>query len=193
MKRSLGAALPAFALAPLLLVAPLFWHALGLWQTARSEPPCAADIIVVMGAAQYDGQPSPVFENRLRGALELYRAGCAPRLLVTGGKREGDRFSEGEAGARFLREAGVPASALLAETKSRNSVENLRFSLEVTAGRRVIIVTDDMHAYRSRYIASRLGPTAYAAPVPSRGPRLGYALRELLTVTAYSFGVTVRP
>ena len=61
-----------------------------------------------MGAAQYDGTPSPVFARRLDRALELYRAGCAPRILVTGGKQPGDRFTEGGTGVRYLAARGVP-------------------------------------------------------------------------------------
>jgi uncharacterized SAM-binding protein YcdF (DUF218 family) len=142
-----------------------------------------------MGAAQYDGQPSPVFERRLDGALELYQQGCAPLILVTGGKRAGDRFSEGESGVRYLLARGVPESALVSERESKNSLENLSLSRDLLDGKRVLIVTDDMHAYRSRYLARRLGLDAEAVPVRTKGPKLGYALRELLIVSAYSFGL----
>lgn len=184
------AVVPAVAL---LLLAPFAWHAFGLVRQAGvGAPACPAEVLLVMGATQYDGQPSPVFRGRLDRALELYKEGCAPRIVVTGGKRQGDRFSEGETGARYLRERGVPGGALVSETRSKNSAENLRFSRGLLGGAnegRLLIVTDDMHAYRSRWLASRLGFNASVAPVKTQGPKLAYALRELVIVTAYSFGL----
>ena len=152
-------------------------------------PHCPADTLVVMGAAQYDGTPSPVFARRLDRALELYRAGCAPRILVTGGKQLGDRFTEGGTGVRYLTEHGVPQTALLGERKSRSSYQNLHFSEPLLRGQRILIVTDDLHAYRTRLLARHLGLDAAVAPVTTHGPRLPYLLREAAGVTAYLLGV----
>ena len=150
---------------------------------------CPADSLVVMGAAQYDGVPSPVFARRLDRALELYQAGYAPRILVTGGKREGDRFTEGEAGVRYLAERGVPESALLSERRSRSSYQNLHYSEPLLRGQRIVIVTDDLHAYRTGLLARHLGLDAEVAPVTTHGPRLSYRLREAAGVTAYLLGI----
>lgn len=148
-----------------------------------------ADLLVVMGAAQYDGEPSPAFARRLDMALGLYEAGCAPQILVTGGKQPGDRFTEGVAGVRYLAQRGVPKSALLSETESRSSFENLSFSKPLLRGKRLLIVTDDLHAYRTGLLARGLGLEAEVATVPARGPRLPYLMREAAGVTAYFLGV----
>lgn len=177
-------ALVAFCLGVLVL-AQLFG---GGWSSHAQEVRCPVDTLLVMGAAQYDGIPSPAFARRLDRALELYRAGCAERVLVTGGKRPGDRFTEGEAGARYLAGRGVPETALLRETKSRSSFENLRFSRPLVAGERLLIVTDDLHAYRTGLLARHLGLDAEVAPVATHGPRLSYRLREAAGVTAYLLG-----
>ena len=153
------------------------------------SPHCPADTLVVMGAAQYDGTPSPVFARRLDRALELFQGSCAPRILVTGGKREGDRFTEGEAGVRYLAEHGVPESALLSERRSRSSYQNLHNSEPLLRGQHILIVTDDLHAYRTGFLAHHLGLDAAVAPVATHGPRLPYLLREAAGVTAYLLGV----
>ena len=186
------------ALLPLLitLLVPTLFNI--LWYPTRARAVCPADTLLVMGAAQYNGTPSPAFKRRLDGALELYQMGCAPRIIVTGGKREGDRTTEGESGARYLQAQGVPEAALASETKSRTSFENLQFSLPLLRGdtgsqdtgsqNTVLIVTDDMHAYRSYWLAQHLGLDASVAPVETRGFGLRYALRELAGLTAYHLG-----
>ncbi len=150
---------------------------------------CPADSLVVMGAAQYNGTPSPVFARRLDRALALYRAGCAPRILVTGGKQPGDSFTEGGAGVRYLAEHGVPKAALVSEKRSRSSYQNLHFSEPLLRGQRVLIVTDDLHAYRTKLLARHLGLDAQVAPVQTHGPRLPYRLREAAGVAAYLLGI----
>lgn len=181
--------LPLLVLAPLLLLAaivPDAFHVL-------AGPPggalrCPADTVVVMGAAQYDGRPSPVLRRRLDAALELYREGCAHRLVVSGGRRPGDRFSEGGSGARYLEARGVPAADIAAEERARTSLENLDFSRPLLAGATTLIVTDDLHAYRSWWLARRLGLDAQVLGVRVRGGRLRYALREMGAMTAYRLG-----
>ena len=191
------------ALFPLLvtLLVPTLFNI--LWYPARARALCPVDTLLVMGAAQYNGTPSPAFKRRLDGALELYQSGCAPRVVVTGGKREGDRTTEGESGARYLQAQGVPEAALASETKSRTSFENLQFSLPLLRGdtgsqdtgsqsagsrNKILIVTDDMHAYRSYWLAQHLGLDASVAPVKTHGSGLRYALRELTALTAYRLG-----
>ena len=153
------------------------------------ERHCPADAIVVMGAAQYDGRPSPALERRLEGALALYRSGCAGVVAVTGGRREGDRYSEGEAGAAYLRSRGLPAGALHVEQASRTSVENLRNVARELGEGRFVVVTDDLHAHRTAAVAKRLGLDAVLAPVRAEGGRTGYALREIGALLAYRLGV----
>lgn len=194
------APLAILALAPLLLLAPF----LATFATVLREPgvdvgdatawasvvegACPGEAIVVMGAAQYDGTPSAALERRLQGAAELYRAGCAPVVVVSGGRRPGDRTSEGEAGVAWLAGHGVPLAALRAETRATTSVENLRFAMDVAPAGRWVIVTDDLHARRTGIAAERLGIDAVAVGIRTTGERTRYALRESIAILAYRLG-----
>lgn len=149
---------------------------------------CPAEAIVVMGAAQYDGQPSPALQRRLAGAERLYQAGCAPLVLVSGGRREGDRFSEGEAGVAYLQLRGLPASALVAETEARTSVENLSLAQALLPAGRWLVVTDDLHSVRTGVAARRLGLDVQVLGVRVRTGRWDYALRETTALIAYRLG-----
>jgi len=181
------------AVAVWLLLSLLLTQLFGTWRSPRAQElyggGCPVDTLLVMGAAQYDGVPSPAFARRLDRAFGLYEVGCAARILVTGGKRPGDRFTEGEAGVRYLAGRGVPEGALLRETKSRSSFENLSFSQPLVAGDRLLIVTDDLHAPRTALLARGLGLRAEVATVPTHGPQLSYRLREAAGVTAYLLGI----
>ncbi len=188
--RKLAPGLRVVGLAPLLLLVVTLESAFGIWwYPVAAQVACSADTLLVMGAAQYDGTPSPAFARRLDEALTLYEQGCAERIVVTGGKQEGDRFTEGDAGVAYLAAQGVPAEHLLAETKSRSSFQNLELSRPFIEHERVLIVTDDMHAYRTQWLAAHLGFDASVVPVDTGPLRLGYALRELLGLVAYTFGV----
>jgi uncharacterized SAM-binding protein YcdF (DUF218 family) len=163
--------------------------ALQIWAYPDSASySCPVDALLVMGAAQYNGQPSPAFRRRLDLAAELYGRGCAERIVVSGGRRAGDRFSEGEAGVAYLAGKGVPESDLLAETEATTSYQNVRNSLPLLAGSRVVIVTDDMHAFRSRWLARELGLAAEVAAVPVARGRLAYGGRELAGLLAHQTG-----
>ncbi len=134
--------------------------------------------IVVLGAAQYGGRPSPALERRLLAALALYQKGLAPRIAVAGGKAAGDPLSEGEAGCRYLMARGVPQEALLCETRSQSTYQNLLFLRPHLEGR-VLLVTDAPHLPRALFLARLLGLEAEGYPVPGRYPPQ-YWLRESL-------------
>lgn len=111
-----------------------------------------ADAIVVMGAAQYDGRPSPQLAARLDHALLLFNEGRAPLIAVTGGKRLGDRYTEAEASRRYLVARGVDEAAILAETSGAStwqSVANLSPVLNKEGLRTVLVVTDRYHVQRT--------------------------------------------
>ncbi len=134
--------------------------------TQESHDP--AEAIIVLGAAQYDGRPSPVLRGRLDHALELYEDGVAPAVVVTGGKQPGDRFTEAAASYRYLRDAGVPEHAILREEQGASTWEQLaattRFLADVGIDD-VVLVSDDYHAYRLDRIAHELGLRAQVSPV----------------------------
>jgi uncharacterized SAM-binding protein YcdF (DUF218 family) len=150
----------------------------------------AADAIVVLGAAQYDGRPSPVLQDRLDHALELYRADLAQVIVVTGGRQAGDRYTEATAGYNYLRDQGVPDAALLKEIGGTNTYESLAASARVLLERdltSVVLVTDGYHAFRVRAIARDLGLDAAVSPTDTR---LGRAT-ELRQIAREAMAVSV--
>ena len=143
-----------------------FWQ---VWATGRSDEARPVDAIVVMGAAQYDGRPSPQLAARLDHVVELWPEGLAPIVIVTGGNQSGDRFTEAEASAAYLAERGIPADAIVLEGDGSTTWESLR-NVETQVGaaiESVLIVTDPYHALRSRLIAESVGFEAYVSPTPT--------------------------
>jgi uncharacterized SAM-binding protein YcdF (DUF218 family) len=141
-----------------------------VWSTGRRDQVRPVDAIVVLGAAQYDGRPSPQLAARLDHVVELWPRGLAPIVVVTGGKQPADRFTEAEASARYLVERGVPESALVFENVGRSTYESLEGVADLLKARglrRVLLVTDPFHALRSRLTAEELGLEAYVSPTPT--------------------------
>ena len=135
-------------------------------QGQRDERP-AADAIVVMGAAQYDGTPSPLFAARLDHAVQLYLDGVAPLLIVTGGKAEGDRTTEAASGRAYAIAHGVSAEAIQTEDRGRTTLESIRGVAALMADdgiSRAVFVSDRSHMLRVLRIASDLGLQAYGSP-----------------------------
>jgi uncharacterized SAM-binding protein YcdF (DUF218 family) len=126
-----------------------------------------ADAILVLGAAQYDGQPSGVLQARLSHAIELWQQGLAPIIVVTGGKAPGDRFSEASASADWLIARGVPDAAIRREVQGRTSWESIAASsrfLKAEGRLRVLLVSDPYHSLRIRGIAREVGLTPFTSP-----------------------------
>jgi uncharacterized SAM-binding protein YcdF (DUF218 family) len=159
-----------------------------VWLTSREYSPRQASAIVVMGAAQYDGVPSPDLRSRLDEALLLYRRGFAPLIVATGYKELGDQFTEAQAGGTYLEQHGVPSSAIV-EVGGSDSYENLADADTVLRARgdgTVLIATDPFHEDRSMAIASGLGLVAYPTPTrtsPIKGfGTVPYFLKEAIAV-----------
>jgi uncharacterized SAM-binding protein YcdF (DUF218 family) len=152
-----------------------------------------ADAIVVLGAAQYNGRPSPVLRARLDHALGLYREGLAPLVVVTGGVGVGDTTSEAKVGRRYLMSQGVPADAVAAEAVGRTT----RASMDAVAARlrgrrisRVILVSDPFHMFRLRIEARRTALQAWTSPTES-SPISSNPVLELRFLLAEGFKVPV--
>jgi uncharacterized SAM-binding protein YcdF (DUF218 family) len=156
-----------------------------------------ADAIVVLGAAQYDGRPSPVFQARLAHAVALYHDGLAPYLLVTGGKAVGDRTTEAAAARAYALAEGVPSSAILVEDRSRTTLESLRGVAALMRERDLrsgLFVSDRTHMLRVLRIARDEGLAAWGSPTrsspidadPARRTRA--TLREVAALAAYFVG-----
>lgn len=158
----------------LVYVAVTFVQVLSANGTDDHDP---ADAIVVLGAAQYDGVPSPVLAARLDHALDLYRGQVAPIVVVTGGKQPGDRFTEAAAGYGYLRDRGVTDDAILREEQGSSTWEQLAAVRRLLAARgldTVVLVSDDYHARRLQAIASEVG---LGAQVSSVDPGLSFGGR----------------
>ena len=173
------------------LVAYLVFTFVQVWLASRQDDAAAADAIIVLGAAQYDGEPSPVLAARLDHAADLYFRGMAPLIVVTGGRQEGDRFTEARASAEYLEDLEVPGGAIERETTSTHSWESLaaatRF-LREDGVETVILVSDPYHSYRIEMIADDLGLDASVSPTrtsPTDGlSELRAMLRETAAVAA---------
>jgi uncharacterized SAM-binding protein YcdF (DUF218 family) len=178
----------AMLVVTLLFLAYLFVTFLQVWNASNRDGTGPAEAIIVLGAAQYDGRPSPVLAARLEHAVELYEAGAAPTIVVTGGKQEGDRFTEAAAGFNHLRRLGVPEADILREENGVNTWEQLAAATRFLRERgqsSAILVSDDYHAYRLDRIAHELGLTAQVSPVDpnlTRTERIRLMTRETVAV-----------
>src|SRR6267378_8716533 len=130
----------------------------------------SADAIAVLGAAQYNGRPSPVFRARLDHAAALYQRGLAPVVLVTGGVGSGDTLSESDVGRRYLLKLGLPDQSVVALRAGSSTYSSLVSVARWFSGKqteRVLLVSDGFHMLRLRIIAARLGLVPFTSPVPN--------------------------
>ena len=158
-----------------------------VWAAARQDHANRSDAIVVLGAAQYNGTPSPVLKARLDHAAALYEADVADVIVVTGGRRPGDRFTEASASAGYLQRAGVPESDLRLESDGRNSWQSLaataRF-LKAEGLTKVVLVSSPYHSLRVEHIAAEVGLEGQASPAIDAPDEVtfGNLLHETLAV-----------
>lgn len=153
---------------------------------ARTDRAQSAQAIVVLGAAQYDGRPSPVFAARLDHAANLYAQGLAPVVVVTGGRQEGDVVTEARTADAYLQQRGVPADALRLETTSRTSYENIAASARILLQEgldEVILVSDGWHLARASAIARDVGLRPHPSPAPTSPYSTASALEQMARET----------
>jgi uncharacterized SAM-binding protein YcdF (DUF218 family) len=166
-----------------------------VWSQSHKDENHSADAIVVLGAAQYDGDPSPIFKARLDQAVYLYGEGFSRVVIVTGGKQAGDRFTESEAGGSYLVSQGVPDDAILNENQGRTTLESLRGVREMALDRgidSVLLVSDPMHSERLKRIATDLdfdevytSPASYISLNRSRTTKARELVHEVASIVAY--------
>lgn len=158
-----------------------------IWASRDEARPAQA--IVVLGAAQYAGKPSPVLRARLDHALDLWNRHLAALLILTGGTGAGDTTSEAAVGRTYARKHGVPDSAILVENEGRTTSESMRAvagMLEVRGLQTALLVSDPFHMLRLRILAKRFGFTPYTSPTrtspisPNREARWKYIFSESL-------------
>jgi uncharacterized SAM-binding protein YcdF (DUF218 family) len=152
---------------------PLLWLlALAIeivaYSTVRDDDP--ADAAIVLGAAAWEGQPSPVFEERIKHAIDLYQAGRVSAIIFTGGMGEGESTAEAIAGSRYAIEQGIALRDVFCETASHFTHENLLGTKAIVEQQhfdRVVIVSDPLHMRRAMTMAHDFGLKAYSSPTPS--------------------------
>jgi vancomycin permeability regulator SanA len=147
-------------LALVALLAYPAWLGYQVYEQSNDDQVHTADAIVVLGAAQYDGEPSPIFRARLDHALFLYGEDLAETIVVTGGKRPGDRFTEAETGEIYLAARAVPDASILTEPEGSSTLESLRGVREIARDRSIetlLLVSDPLHSERIKRIAHDLG------------------------------------
>ncbi|HYG06210.1 MAG TPA: YdcF family protein [Stenotrophomonas sp.] len=161
-----------------------------IWVGDRDQA-APADVIIVLGAAAYDAKPSPVFEERIRHGLALYQAGYAPKMIFTGGfGGSAARFSESQVAQRYALRHGVPANAVLIETVSRTTRQNLleaRALMQREGMRTAIIVSDPLHMARALRLSRELGIEALGSSTPSTRFRSFHTRWRFLLQEIYFF------
>jgi len=153
----------------------------------------AADAIVVFGAAEYSGRPSPVYRARLDHAYALYERGLAPVIITTGGAGKDPRFSEGQVGRDYLEGRGLPDGGLIAETQGGDTDQSARrvaVILRANDMHSCVLVSDAYHMFRAKQMMNAQGITAYISPRPDSIPKTTFgkflaALRESFSYLLY--------
>jgi uncharacterized SAM-binding protein YcdF (DUF218 family) len=128
-----------------------------------------ADVIVVLGAAEYRGRPSPVFKARLDHGLELFRRGLAPRILTTGGSGGDPQYTEGGVGRAYLVRSGVPSEAIIVEPEAATTVQSTAATAEIMHRMGLsscILVSDGYHIFRAKSMLAEQGVRVYGSPRP---------------------------
>lgn len=167
-------------------------------QAAREGPTQRADAIVVFGAAEYAGHPSPVYRARLDHALELFQRGLAPVVITTGGAAQDPNFSEGGVGRDYLLRRGIPEQKLIAETQSSDTAQSaVRVAniMRANGMRGCIAVSDAYHVFRIRELLAHEGVQVQVAPRPESRPhslwqRFTAVLREAMSYLLWKVGMT---
>ena len=169
---------------------------IAVWRAAHTDDAAhveRADVIMVLGAAQYDGRPSPVFEGRLRHAELLYQEGKADTIVVLGGGAPGDTTTEADAGRAWLLSEGLPSASVVASPVGRTTLESLQAAAAWMQGQDLhsaFLVSDPWHNLRMKRMASDLGIEAYASATwqsaaRTEGTRFEGYLRETMAYLNY--------
>jgi uncharacterized SAM-binding protein YcdF (DUF218 family) len=173
------------------VIAYLCAIAYGVIREASLQELHPADAIVVFGAAEYSGRPSPVFRARLDHAFELYQRGLAPTVITTGGAADDPSFNEGQVGHDYLMHRGIPEASLIAETHgsdSAQSAERVGVIMRANHMRSCIAVSDEYHVFRIHRLLEYEGIQVYVAPRPDSRPHSEWqrAVAVLREAASYS-------
>jgi uncharacterized SAM-binding protein YcdF (DUF218 family) len=179
------------ALAVIGLGVYLFFVARDIQRQSDLDEARPADVIMVLGAAEYRGRPSPILEARLNHALFLYLQGLAPLIITTGGKGGDPRFTEGEVGRAYLSRRGVPSEAIIVESEGETTVYSTAAAAEIMRRMNLhscIVVSDGYHIYRVKRMLQFQGVDVYGSPRPTE-PRHGWRQQWIYLRQAIAFGL----
>ncbi len=191
MSRSVTRMVAAYAVMAVIAAWVVSVVAVVVWGSRDTARP--SDAIVVLGAAQYAGRPSPVLKARLDHAVALWKRGLARRIVLTGGRGTGDTISEAEVGRRYVMKAGVADSAILLENEGRTTSASFAAVAGIMEEKRLdraILVSDPFHMLRLQILAKRLGVESVTSPTrtspisANRLEALAYVLAESVKVPA---------
>ncbi|HEX4702872.1 MAG TPA: YdcF family protein [Pseudonocardiaceae bacterium] len=167
-----------------------------IWQYGRIDDRGHADVILVLGAAQYDGDPSSILRARLDHAKTLYDQGVAGEIVTVGGRRPRDRYTEAQAGDMYLRGQGVPVGRIVEVNTGNDTLTSLRAAADVLRQHgwgSAVLVSDPWHMFRARTMAEDSGIDAWTSPthsgpaVQTRSTQLRYIARETAALLYYRF------
>jgi uncharacterized SAM-binding protein YcdF (DUF218 family) len=190
-KRWIRRGLIGFALMLVLVVGGTGFR---VWQEARQDDRTKADAVVVLGAAQYAGRPSPILEARLQHAKGLFDAGVAGYIVTGGGRRAGDRYTEADAGVKWLTSHGVPKNKVIAVGEGNDTLGTIQAVARMAVQRgwsSAVIVSDPWHSLRARTMARDAGLSAWTSPthtgpvVQTREIQVKYIARETAALLYY--------
>ncbi|MBI4910301.1 MAG: YdcF family protein [Acidobacteria bacterium] len=187
-----------FALGVIGIAAKLWRMTLDIERQAAVDEARPADVIVVLGAAEYRGRPSPVLKARLDHALELYGKGLAARVITTGGAGGDPLHTESEVGRKYLSAKGVPVENILIEPESESTAESMTAAAEIMRRmgmKSCIVVTDGYHIFRAKHMLQQLGIEVYGSPRPSsHQDGWGYrwlCFRQAVGFSLWSLGIRI--
>jgi uncharacterized SAM-binding protein YcdF (DUF218 family) len=165
------------------------WIAIRIERQATRDEAQPADVILVLGAAEYHGRPSPVLKARLDHALDLYRRHLAPRIMTTGGAGGDPVFTEGDVGRDYLTSQGVPPEAIVVEREGSSTVASTALAGEIMRRmgmQSAIVVSDGYHIYRVKKMLEGRGIIVYGSPRPERArDSLGYRWNYVKQAVGY--------
>ncbi len=153
-----------------------------------------ADAIIVLGAAEYRGKPSPVLEARLNHALFLYLKHLAPRIITTGGAGGDPVFTEGSVGRAYLAERGVPPEAIVVEREGESTAQSMAAVSEIMRRMNLqsaIVVSDGYHIFRAKRMLESSGMKVYGSPRPSAPPERWLYFRQAVGYLLWRAGISI--
>ena len=188
----------AVAIAASVLLIYVAFLAVRIQQQSQRDEAQTADVILVLGAAEYRGRPSPVLRSRLDHALALYEQQLAPRIMTTGGAGGDPVFTEGAVGRAYLIGQGVPPEAIIVETEGESTVHSIALAGEILRRmglNSVIVVSDGYHIYRVKEMLESQGLRVYGSPRKEHNPDPVHeqwnCLKQAIGYVLWRFGVPV--